>query len=129
MKYLCLDPGLKHTGVAISYEGLIAEPLTTIEAHNLNQLLSLLTKLVEIECPDVLVIGQPGSGPLHQFSLDLQAQLTMACSCKIVLYPEDLSSREASRRLVESGAAKKHRQRSTHQTAAAVVLQEYLDSH
>ncbi|MBI1872238.1 Holliday junction resolvase RuvX, partial [Candidatus Collierbacteria bacterium] len=56
MIYFGIDPGLSKIGVAISYEGKLAEPLSTIEAHNL---INQIKELIEKYQPDVIVIGQP----------------------------------------------------------------------
>ncbi len=123
--YLGLDPGLAKIGLAISHEGKLASPLSTIEAHNLiNQISAYLDKYH----PDVLVIGQPESGPVADLAIILQSQLAGIFSGPIILHPEDLSSQEAKKKMLAGGMAKERRQKGDHAAAAAIILEDYLDS-
>lgn len=126
MIYLCLDPGLSHTGIAISYEGTLALPLTTINASSPDKLLNTLNPLIAEHRPDVLVIGQPESGPIHQLSLELSKQLRSR-NYSVVLAPEDDSSR-LSQTLLASHRSPQKRRQIAHQSAAALILQHYLDN-
>ncbi len=124
MIYLSLDPGLAQIGIAISHEGKLAQPLTTLEAHNLiNQIKPLLEK----HHPDVLVIGEPDPGPVRDLALVLKDEIGAFFKGKIILHPEDLTSQEAAKKMVEGGVAKHHRQQGQHAAAAALILQDYLD--
>ncbi len=124
MIYLSLDPGLAQIGIAISHEGKLAQPLTTLEAHNLiNQIKPLLEK----HHPDVLVIGEPDPGPVRDLALVLKDEIGAFFKGKILLPPEDLTSQEAAKKMVEGGVAKHHRQQGQHAAAAALILQDYLD--
>jgi RNase H-fold protein (predicted Holliday junction resolvase) len=75
MKYLCLDLGTAHTGIAISEEGLLATPLTTIYEKKLDPLVGKLKPILEKNKPDVLVIGSPAHGPMVKYTQDLSDQL------------------------------------------------------
>lgn len=125
MIYLALDPGLSKIGVAISHEGKLAQPLTTIEAHNL---INQIKPLIEKYHPDVLVVGEPDPGPVQDLAIVLKDEVGRFFSGKIILHPEDLSSQEAARKMIEGGIAKQKRQKGEHAAAAAVILQDYLDS-
>ena len=37
-KFLCIDPGTAHTGLAISEEGVLAEPLDTVFERDIDKL-------------------------------------------------------------------------------------------
>ncbi len=124
MIYLCLDPGLSQIGVAISHEGKLAEPLTTFPAH---QLIDHIKLLVEKYHPDEIVVGEPDSGPIKDLSLILHDEIKRVFSGKIILHPEDLTSQEATKKMVEGGMAKQKRQEGNHAAAASLILQDYLD--
>jgi len=126
MIYLALDPGLSKIGIAISHEGQLAEPLSTIKAHNLiNQIKELIGKYH----PDTIVIGEPDPGSVRDLAIVLHDEIQRVFSGQIVLFPEDLSSKEARRKMVEAGKAKLKRRQDEHASAAALILQDYLDSH
>lgn len=122
--YLALDPGFSQIGVAISHEGKLAQLLTTFPAHNL---INQIKSLVEKYRPDVLVIGEPDPGPIADLAVVLKDEVGRFFSGKIILHPEDLSSQEAAKKMIEGGIAKQKRQKGEHAAAAAVILQDYLD--
>jgi putative transcription antitermination factor YqgF len=122
---LAFDPGLSYIGVAISHEGKLAEPLTTIEAHNL---INQIKPLIEKYHPNTIVIGEPDAGPVRDLALVLKDEISQIFSGKIILHPEDLSSQEATKKMVEGGMAKQRRREGSHAAAAALILQDYLDT-
>lgn len=124
MIYLAIDPGLSKIGIAISHEGKLAEPLTTIESHNLINQIKLL---VERYHPGELIIGEPDPGPVRDLALVLKDEIGRFYEGKIVLHPEDLSSQEAAKKMIEGGVAKQKRQKGGHAAAATLILQDYLD--
>ena len=125
MTYLSLDPGLSQIGVAISHEGKLAQPLATIEAHNLINQIKLL---IEKHRPDTLVIGEPDPGPVADLALVLKDEIGRFFKGKIILHPEDLSSKEAAKKMIEGGVARQKRQKGEHAAAAALILQDFLDT-
>lgn len=125
MIYLCLDPGLAQIGVAISYEGKLAQPLTTFPAH---QLVDHIKTAIDEHHPDVIVIGEPDSGPIKELSAVLHDEIKRVFSGIVVLHPEDLSSQEAVKKMVEAGLPKHKREAEEHAAAATLILQDYLDS-
>lgn len=123
MVYLCLDPGLSKIGVAISHEGKLAEPLSTFEAH---QIVHHVKNMIEKYHPDEIIIGEPDSGPIKDLAVILHDEIKRIFSGKIILHPEDLSSKEATKKMVEGGMAKEKRQEGNHAMAATLILQDYL---
>ncbi len=120
MNYLCLDPGLRHTGVAISTDGILAQPVTTVTTDSLSSLVSKLEPIIFQHKPELIIIGQPNSGEIVSFADNLQVELSRRHNMRIILYPEDLSSKiseKINKNLI-----------SKHHLAAAVILQDYLDS-
>ncbi|MBI3954664.1 Holliday junction resolvase RuvX [Candidatus Collierbacteria bacterium] len=127
MVYLCLDPGLKHTGVAISHEGILAQPLTTIRTADFDKLISQISSLYRKYQPDVLIIGQPETGPIKLFAKKIFQKLSETLDIKPNLFPEDLSTKKSQLQLrgFTTAGGRRHLR---HQAAAAFILQEYLDS-
>ena len=125
---LCLDLGTAHTGLAISREGILAEPLTTIFETKKEKLLGKLLPFIAKTDPDTIVIGVPHHGPLVAEAEELQKELTKVFLGELVLFPEDLSSRIAKTVMKDTGKSLAKRQTEEHQTAAALILQDYLDT-
>ncbi|MFZ2202437.1 MAG: RuvX/YqgF family protein, partial [Microgenomates group bacterium] len=105
--------------------GKLAQPLTTIEAHNL---INQIEPLIEKYHPDTLVIGEPDPGPVRDLAIVLKDEVGRFYKGRIILHPEDLSSQEAAKKMLEGGIAKQKRQKDEHAAAAAVILQDYLDT-
>lgn len=127
-KYLCLDLGTAHTGIAISEEGELAIPLTTIFERDLDLLVGRLIRILAQHNPDVLIIGSPAHGPLVKYSQDLSDKLEKVFNGQIIFYDEDLSSKKAKSTLNNSKKSVSQKKQVEHQTAAAHILQDYLDS-
>lgn len=129
---LGLDIGFKRTGVALSESGLIAQPLTTLEAdqpHMTKVLQGLLALVKEYEVRTIVVglpyteAGAPTSQSLKvsSFLQSLRDFLKQhELTPEIVEVNEFYSSQEADELYphVERDAA-----------AAAIILQHYLDQH
>ena len=124
---LCLDPGTAHTGLAISREGILAEPLETIFERKTNSLVSRLVPYIARFNPDIIVVGTPSYGPLVKVAQDIAEKLPSVFSGKIELFNEDLSSKEAGSKMRQSKKTIRQIKTAQHQTAAAIVLQRYLD--
>lgn len=128
MNILCLDPGTRHTGIAISSDSLLAEPLQTIYEKNLDLLIHKISPLITKYKPQLVVIGQPDHGPLVGYAQDVKNKLSLIYSGEIVLFDENLSSKTARSKMREAGKKSHEIKQREHQTAAAIILQDYLDS-
>ncbi len=125
---LCLDVGTVHTGLAISREGILAEPLATIFESKIDKLIGKLLPLIVKTHPDTIVIGIPPHGPLVEYADAVKSELEKIFSGEIVLFSEDLSSRSARSLLKVTGKTIVKRKKSEHQTAAAIILEDYLEN-
>lgn len=128
MFYLCLDPGLSHTGVAISDSAKLARPLLTIDSQNKEKTINKINSLINQYRPTHIIIGQPVSGPIRPLSRQLFNELKKVFPGEIYLFPEDLSSQIAQQKLIQSGTAKLARRLKKHSAAAAAILQDFLNS-
>lgn len=125
---ICLDLGTVHTGIAISHEGLLAEPLTTVFESKRGDLLGKLLPIIARYDPDKIIIGIPDRGPLVKEAVTLKTEIEKIFSGEVILFPEDYSSRSAKKVLKEVGKNLEKRKSAEHQTAAALILQDYLDN-
>lgn len=126
--YLCIDPGLAHTGFAISDATRLAQPLTTIHTRDKDKILKRTLAIIKQQKPDEIVIGQPLFGPIHTLSQELFDALKPHFSGTIHIFSEDLSSKIALKKLIQSGSSKHSRRDKKHSAAAAVILEEFLNS-
>ncbi len=118
-RILAFDYGLKHIGVAFS-ESWLPEPLVTLE--HWSQIKPLIHRLR----PDKLLVGLP-SGPLVPQVKQFAERLKSEFKLPVVLYPETLSTQEAIQRLRRLGSSR-HKLKNDHIYAAAVILEDYLES-
>ena len=131
---LALDFGSKRIGVALSDPtGLLGSPLTTVirtnSRNDFNAILDLVTKH-EIE---IIVVGLPISlngtiGPQAQKTLNFCDELRKMTSVPIETLNEQYTSAEAELRIRQSGGKPSRRRGQIEALAAAIILQEWLDT-
>lgn len=124
MKYLGIDFGLRHVGLALA-DGSLAEPLGEKNYSNLEELFNYLKRLGDEQEIDKIIIGLP-EGKLAETVKKFGSDLTSLTNKEVIYQDETLSSQEAKNKLIEAGAPQVKR-RLDHQAAAALILQEYLD--
>lgn len=124
-RYLAIDFGLKHLGVAIA-TGPLAEPLTHISYHQPEKALTALQDLCQTHHIDHIIMGL-SEGHMAQLTQQFGAKLQKHLQLPLTYHDETLSSQEADRYLRQAQAKKKKRQNAQHQTAAAIILQDFLD--
>jgi putative transcription antitermination factor YqgF len=128
MKYLALDLGLKHTGVAISLEGKTVSPYHTIKADTKEKLIKAIVLQINTERPDQIIIGKPESGSLSYLADRLQEELkNLFPKIDVLLHSEDLTSEITKKRLYQIKANKTKRQQLIHSGSAAIILEDYLE--
>ncbi|MGZ4964980.1 MAG: Holliday junction resolvase RuvX [Limisphaerales bacterium] len=134
MRVLALDHGTKRVGLAISDEtGTIAQPLTFLPAEPIAGFLEGLKKVVAEKNVDSILIGIPrnmdGSyGPAAEKARKFVEQIKAVVSIPIRTWDERLTTVAANRALIEGGMRRDQRKVKVDQTAAAIMLQSFLDS-
>jgi putative Holliday junction resolvase len=135
-RVLGVDIGGKRTGLAISDStGTLARPLSVISsAHPLDLLITLIQKLrAEDDGLLAIVVGLPKrlDGTPNEQTPRVQALVTRLrerVPLPIILQDERLTSVEAESRLAIREKDWKRRKEKLDAAAAAIILQEYLDS-
>ncbi len=133
MRILALDHGTKRIGVAVSDETkTIAQPLEYIPAEPFAGFLERLRQLIREKEIDLILIGLPrnmdGSyGPAAEKVQTFAGVLGGAITVPIKMWDERLTSAQANRVLIQGGARRAKRKEKVDQTAAAILLQSYLD--
>lgn len=134
MRVLAIDHGTKRMGIALSDSlGIIAQPLEFILAEPFPAFLERLQALLRTHEVSQIVVGLPrnmdGSfGPAAQKVQEFVAKLKQATPIPVRTWDERLTSSQANRIMVEAGVRRQNRKEKVDKTAAAILLQSYLDS-
>ncbi len=134
MRILALDHGTKRIGIALSDElKLIAQPLEFVAAEPFADLLARLKELIREKQVELILVGLPrnmnGSyGPAALKVQSFVAALRGALTVPIQTWDERLTSAQANRLLIQGNVRRDKRKKKVDQTAAAILLQSYLDS-
>lgn len=136
---LGLDPGERRIGVAMAVPGgSVALPLTVLDATG--DWGAALAELVAEHGVAAVVVGLPVSlsgseGPAAARAREFAAAVGQRLGLPVHLVDERLSSVAAGRALAEAGARARRGGRTSRtrgavdRSAAAVILQAWLDSH
>lgn len=134
MRILALDHGSKRIGVAISDElKLIAQPLEYILAEPFPDFVARLQELVRQLEVELILVGLPRNmdgtyGPAALKVREFIAALSEVVAVPIKTWDERLTSVQANRFLSQANVRRKERKEKVDKTAAAILLQSYLDS-
>ena len=134
MRILALDHGTRRVGVAVSDElQLIASPLEFIPAEPFVDFLARLRQILGEKEVGLILIGMPrnmdGSyGPVAQKVRDFVAALQSEITVPIKTLDERLTTVQAQRSLIQANVRRDQRKEKVDMTAAAILLQSYLDS-
>ncbi|MGI8951932.1 MAG: Holliday junction resolvase RuvX [Chitinophagaceae bacterium] len=131
-RILCIDYGLKRTGLAVTDPlKIIATSLTTVETK---QLISFLKKYFAHEKVELILMGEPKNwdeSDTHATPLIKHAIIRLQKEfpqIPIKTIDERNTSKMASKAMIEMGMKKKNRQKkeNTDMIAATIMLQEFL---
>jgi putative Holliday junction resolvase len=135
MRILALDHGTVRIGAAISDElGMLAHPLEFLPAEPAAALLKQLNQLAKEREVALIIVGMPrnmdGSyGPAAQKVEAFVHWLRETLAIPVRTWDERLTTLQAHRMLAESGKREKDRRGKVDSSAAAVLLQSYLDAN
>lgn len=130
MRYLGIDFGTKRIGLAISDElGMIATPLETVEAGKARQRIG---EILDQRGISEIVIGDPGKkASITQELQEFVAQISLETMLPVHMQNEEFSSVFADQyRDYEKPRARQTKKDDTKkkdESAAAIILQRYLD--
>ena len=133
MRILALDHGTKRMGIAISDElGMIAQPLEFIPAEPFANFLTRLKEILKEKQVELILIGMPRNmnGSYGPAALKVQEFVTVlkdAVTIPIHTLDERLTSVQAHRFLTEAAVSGRERKGKVDKSAAAILLQSYLD--
>ncbi len=134
MRILALDHGTKRIGVAVSDEmKMIATPLEYIPAEPFAEFLARLREILREKEVELIIIGMPrnmdGSyGPAALKVQEFVAVVKNALTIPLKTLDERLTTVQAQRFLIQGNVRRDKRREKVDKTAAAILLQGYLDS-
>jgi putative holliday junction resolvase len=134
MRVLAIDHGTKRMGIAISDEmRTIAQPLEYILAEPLDKFFDRLQQIIADRQISLIVVGVPRNmdgtyGPAAAKVQEFVTALKQAVAVPIKSWDERLTSVQANRYLIEADVRRSRRKEKVDKTAAAILLQSYLDS-
>lgn len=134
MRILALDHGTVRVGVAVSDPlKMIAQPLEFIPAEPFPECLNRIKELVRTNEVELIIIGMPrnmdGSyGEAAARVREFVAVLKDTVAVPLKTWDERLTSVLAERFLREGNVKGRDRKAKVDKTAAAILLQSYLDS-
>ena len=134
MRVLAIDHGTKRMGIAISDElRTIAQPLEYIPAEPLDKFFDRLAQIIADKQISLIVVGVPRNmdgtyGPAAARVQEFITALKEAVAVPIKSWDERLTSVQANRYLIEADVRRSKRKEKVDKTAAAILLQSYLDS-
>ncbi len=129
-----LDVGEARIGVAVSDElGIVALPHTVILSRGWDSDIARVGQLVSEVGAGEIVVGLPRNmngtlGPAANQVLEFCRRLGEAVPVQVVTWDERLSTAQASRVLIEADLSRRRRRDVIDKTAAAIILQAYLDN-
>ncbi len=133
-RLLALDLGERRIGVAISDPtGTLARPLTTIVRSSRREDFEAIADLVSANEAERVIVGLPLSldgteGPQARRIRRYADRLAQAVDVPLEFWDERYSSREAAEILGRTKRRRRDMRERIDATAAAVILQSYLDA-
>ena len=131
---LCLDVGERRIGLAISDPlGRLATPYSAIVRRGQQRDIAAVLEVAREEEIALIIVGMPWSldgsaGPQAELTLAFCHALEEASPVPVETWDERYSSVEAERKLLEAGVSPSRNRAKVDASAAAVILQAYLDA-
>jgi putative Holliday junction resolvase len=134
-RLLCIDYGLKRTGIAVSDPlQIIATGLTTVPSH---ELINFLKNYFKEEAVELIIIGEPKNlDDSDTHATPLVRQIIKRLEKEFPMLPikkvdERYTSKMAKQAMIDMGMKKKDRRNkgTVDEIAATIMLQEYMVNH
>jgi len=128
MKILGVDYGKSKIGLAIADdESRLALPYSTIRFESEKEAIEKLEKIIKSEDVEKIVVGLP-NGEIALKAKDF-GKLLGGIGFNVLYQDETFSTKEAQKMSIEAGIKRKKRKANEDAYAAALILQDYLDSN
>jgi len=133
-RIMALDVGHVRIGVAISDAlKITAQPHSYIENTDEQSVIDKLQSLIQSESVSQVVVGMPkrldgSKGETAEAAKSLGMTIRQSCNIKVTFWDERYSTHAAERTLLEGNVRRAKRKQIIDQTAAAWILQGFLDA-
>lgn len=134
MRNLGLDVGDRRIGVAMSDPGeILASPLCTIIRDDDERVICQISEIIKKNDVGKVIVGMPFSlrGHLNEQTAKVTAfteKLAEKINVSFVYQDERFSTVTAEQMMIQAGKKSDKRKQKIDSAAAALILQEYLDS-
>lgn len=134
MKIMAIDLGMVRTGIAISdVNGVLATPRCVFSDYGRTRLTKAVLEMVEKEDIKKIIIGYPQRTDGKESEMSKKATsfatfLSKRTEAEVELINEAYTTVIASRKLHDNDIKSKDQRSKIDMAAAAVLLQDYLDS-
>lgn len=134
MRVLCVDPGEKRIGLAISDPSrVVARPLMILDHVSRDKDAREIVALAESMEVGLIIVGVPydlrtGTGPAARRALRLAEAIRNITPIPVITWDESGSTQRVQALLREMGLSRKKRREPLDHRAAAIVLQDFLDA-
>jgi putative Holliday junction resolvase len=134
MRILAIDHGTRRMGIAVSDElKTIAQPLEYVPAEPFEGFVERLRHIVVEKSVELILVGMPRNmdgtyGPAAEKVREFIDELKERIDVPIRTWDERLTSAQANRFLIAANVRRRDRKEKVDKTAAAILLQSYLDS-
>jgi putative Holliday junction resolvase len=131
---MAIDHGTRRIGIAISDElKTIAQPLEFIPADPFDAFLVRVQQIIADKTVELILVGMPrnmdGSyGPAAEKVKAFADALKQKITVPIRTWDERLTTAQATRFLIAADVKRRDRKEKVDKTAAAILLQSYLDA-
>ncbi len=131
MRYLAIDYGDKHTGLAVCDPAeTIASPLTVIDGQK--DLLDKIARIATAENVEAIVLGLPlnmddSTGPRAKLVLKFAEQLKNRLQIPVHLQDERLTTFAAEDKIAPANLSRKKKKKRLDAIAAAQILEAFLE--
>jgi putative Holliday junction resolvase len=135
MRYLGVDLGERRIGLALSDPmGIVAKPLGVVDRARSRDAIQAVAETARERGVDAVVVGLPrhmngGEGAGAEKARAFARALGETLGAEVHLQDERLSTVAAERVLIERRVRREKRRNMVDPTAAAIILQGYLDAH
>jgi len=132
MKIMAIDYGEIRVGIALTDPlGVIAQPYMTLKAKPQKALIDRLKFIIAENSVGLILVGNPISNrglptPMSETVLNFVERLKKSIAIEVKLWDERYTSQYAAVKLREFGIKKQTQKLD--QVAAAIILEEYLNS-
>ena len=134
MRLMALDVGDRRIGVAVSDPGLtLSRALLVIRRRSRDADMALIARLVRDHEVEKIIVGDPLSldgsvGEQARRVREFAEQLEAVVGIPMEFWDESYSTDRARQAMIEAGTKPDDRRKRLDAVAAAVILQDYLDS-